>query len=154
MPGTVMSYGGFCCPRGQKIYESITSLEVTFKKVTFKVLMNSCSLGASHTPCRVQSTSALERDRLVFGRSCDHRFKWSVGLNEEDHIMGCIDQYHRGILSPSFPTPFVRFSHPAREHPPLPRANFDHLSLIQGSLAKSPPTFAQLATRFDRALMI
>lgn len=78
----VLYYGGFRSPGGQKIYKSIPSLEVTFKKVTFKVLMNSCSLGATRTLGRVQSTSALERDRLIFGRSCDHRFKWSVGLHE------------------------------------------------------------------------
>lgn len=89
----VLHCGSFCSPGGQKIYKSITSLEVTFKKVTFKVLMNSCCLGATCTAGRVQSTSALERDRLVFGRSCDHRFKWSVGLHEEDRIMGYTDQY-------------------------------------------------------------
>lgn len=97
-----MYHGGFLSPHGQEIYKSITSLEVTFKKVTFKVLMNSCSLGATRTPARVQSTSALERGRLVFSRSCGHWFKWSVGLNEEDQIMGCIDQYRRLFFFSSF----------------------------------------------------
>lgn len=88
--------------------------------------MNSCGLGALRTPRRVQSTSALERDRLVFGRY--RRFKWSVGLNEEDRIMGRIDQHHR-----DFPPLFqLLLFHP---HLPLPGANFDYLSAIQGSNA-------------------
>lgn len=92
--------------------------------------MNSCSLRALRTPCRVQSTSALERDRLVFGRSCDHRFKWSVGLNEGDHIMGRIDQYHWDF-SPLFQLLLFDF------HLPLPSATFDYLSAIRGSNAAS-----------------
>lgn len=123
---------GFCSPGGQKIYKSITSLEVTFKKVTFKALMNSCSLGATCTPRRVQSASALERERLAFGRSCDQRFKWSVGLHEEDQIMGYTDQYQWAFFP--FSAPFIRFSRLAPKHPPC--AGFDYLALIQGSIAK------------------
>lgn len=123
-------------PRRHQIQESITSLEVTFKKVTFKVLMNSCSLGATRTLARVQSTSAPERHRLGIsfllvpvstGSSgawdCMGTTKlWDTLIN----ICGCfvpVFSSFYSIFTPGTQTPAM----------PPPCADGDWLALIQGS---------------------
>lgn len=110
--GTLLYYGAFRSPGGQKIYKSIPSLEVTFKKVTFKVLMNSCSLGATRRARRAefkaQVRSSGTSSFLVVSVTTGSSGAWDCmrRIKLRDTLINIT-----GFFSP-FSAPFIQFSRP------------------------------------------